>query len=279
MSGCGEVEGEDELTTRTRRARTPPSWAGPPKETRTQKLYSKGWRAEALPLLDAARAKGVCAQCAKPLHSKYPVGDSRRRSFCHGDKCSDLFYERHFQSWAVAKRAVSRRVKAANGGEIRCENCGAKPEPIRKPFKWDGSVLDYEAHCGYEYDHRAEIAAGGDPFDPDNIWILCLHCHHAKTAGFLKRRTPSVAPPLLRRLDEFASQGEGDARGARDSSSSPTPRNPPSPAGPGPTTTIHLPPPWCRHTGERIGLYCAVCGRRVRVAPSSDGKGAKRGKA
>lgn len=177
---------------------------------RSEKLKSKGWTDDGWRLIEAARAKGVCAHCGKTLRSKFPVGDPRRRVFCWGQpyndhsRCSDLFYETYYQSWSMTKYRVLRRVREKFKGQIRCESCGQKPKPVKKDIGWDGRPWFYEIHCGYEFDHISEIAAGGDPFDVNNVWLICLRCHRRKTSRFLKRGTPSARPETLRSLESFS---------------------------------------------------------------------------
>ena len=167
---------------------------------RSEKLSSKGWREDGRRLIAEARAGGVCTQCGKKLRSKYPIGDVRRRIFCSSQlypgRCSDLFYEAHYQSWSVTKRAVMRRVKARFSGTVRCERCQRDPDLLTP------------GQTSYEFAHITEISAGGDPFDVVNVQLLCLPCHRRKTAAFLRRGTPSRAPPLYHTLEDFS----GDVR-------------------------------------------------------------------
>jgi 5-methylcytosine-specific restriction endonuclease McrA len=176
---------------------------------RSEKLRSKGWTEEGHRLIEEARAKGVCAQCGKRLRSKYPVGDPRRRVFCwnqgnYPDRCSDIFYRLHYQSWNATKYRVLARVRGANGGGIHCERCGRKPKPFRRDVHRSWSDLGWtEEHCGYEFDHILEISAGGDPLDPSNVQLLCYQCHRRKTVSFMRRGTPSLPSPIDHVLEDF----------------------------------------------------------------------------
>lgn len=174
---------------------------------REHRLDSRGWTGKGKALRERARAEGVCAQCGRKLRSKYPVGDERRYLFCWGgvypNRCSDLFYEAHYQAWGITKRAVLRRVRARFAGQIRCERCQREPKEIRQDHDLKGFGTYSSHRVGYEFDHIAEIAAGGDPFDIDNIQLLCLACHKRKTAAFLRRKTPSALPPFLLPLETF----------------------------------------------------------------------------
>ncbi len=174
---------------------------------RSEKLASKGWTDEGRRLLDAARSKGMCAQCGTKLRSKYPIGDRRRRSFCwnqgnYPNRCTDIFFRKHFQSWAATKYAVLARARGADR-KLRCEQCRQEPKPTRRVAErqWEKSV---EEHCGYEFDHTVELACGGDPLDPANVRLLCLRCHRRKTARFLRRGTPSARPEKLTPLEAFS---------------------------------------------------------------------------
>ncbi len=175
---------------------------------RTLKLQSKGWTDEGRRLLDTASAKGSCAQCGRQLRSRYPVGDVRRRRFCwnrgeYPNRCSDIFYRDHYQSWNATKYFVLARSRGADG-KVRCEQCGQEPRSFKRKVKRAWSDLNWmEEHCGYEFDHTVELAAGGDPLDPSNVRLLCYRCHRRKTARFLKRGTPSARPETLTPLEAF----------------------------------------------------------------------------
>ena len=116
--------------------------------------------------------------------------------YCHKGDCSDLFYERWYRSWAVARRGALRR---ANG---RCEACGDRPTPIRdikgRPWRTWGRL---------EVDHKVEVARGGDLYDPQNLQVLCSRCHAAKTRKFMRlgraaRHRPDLS--LTKPLETFA---------------------------------------------------------------------------
>lgn len=46
--------------------------------------------------------------------------------------------------------------------------------------------FDLREHV-WECNHKAGIAEGGDPVDPDNLETLCLRCHKQHTAALVKR--------------------------------------------------------------------------------------------
>lgn len=170
-------------------------------------MNSRGWTDRGKAFIQKARAEGICAQCSRKLRSKYPVGDGRRRVFCWGgvfpNRCSDLFYEAHYQAWGIVKRVVLRRVRTRFGGQIRCERCKREPWEERRDERFAGGFITLRVHCGYEFDHITEIAAGGDPLDPTNVQLLCLPCHKRKTAAFLRRGVSATLPPLLHVLEDF----------------------------------------------------------------------------
>lgn len=94
--------------------------------------------------------------------------------------CNDLFYERYYRAWHITVRIVNRR-------DAGCQACGG----VRGPF---------------EYDHICEVAAGGDPLDPENVQKLCVPCHRRKTKAFARRRwrVPSGKPARVTPIEAFA---------------------------------------------------------------------------
>jgi 5-methylcytosine-specific restriction endonuclease McrA len=102
--------------------------------------------------------------------------------------CNDLFYERYYRAWHLTKRIVRRR----SGGRCEWPGCG---DP------------------GEEYDHRAEIAAGGDPLDPDNVQLLCVPHHRRKTAAFARRGFKRASGPIpdTRPLEAWVTPSAGCA--------------------------------------------------------------------
>ena len=143
------------------------------------------------------------------MTSRYPIGDVRRfKTHARGrDSCADRFYEVHYRSWTTTRRAVLRRVRERFGGDVRCENCERKPrEYVRRIVLGQGTPWQFEDtlhYSGYEFDHKVELAAGGDPLDVDNVWLLCLRCHRTKTRRFLKGQSTRETPSD-RSLEEFS---------------------------------------------------------------------------
>lgn len=63
--------------------------------------------------------------------------------------------------WPVVRKICIRRASGL------CENCLRKGIIVR----------------GVDVDHIKPIAQGGEPFDVDNLQLLCKDCHKAKTAN------------------------------------------------------------------------------------------------
>lgn len=110
----------------------------------------------------------------------------------HRKACSDPFYDRFYRTWHITKRVVFER----DGG--RCRVCRKTAGELNTPGVWPPPPL--------EYDHIVEVAAGGDPLDPENVQLLCRRDHARKTSAFLRRhaRVPSSTPMKLVPLEAFA---------------------------------------------------------------------------
>jgi len=79
----------------------------------------------------------------------------------HAKKRTDYRQERLYSSsrWRKYRRSIIER----RGG--MCAHCNATP-------------LDMHIHL----DHIKPLAQGGEPYDEENIQILCRECHGKKTA-------------------------------------------------------------------------------------------------
>ena len=105
--------------------------------------------------------------------------------------------------WPYVKRAVARRAKG------RCEGCGWSPEKDPEKRWW----VPENGGLHFEFDHIAEIAAGGDPLDVANVQLLCRRCHKEKTRRFNSRGHHIASPggvltnPHARSLLEFETAG------------------------------------------------------------------------
>jgi hypothetical protein len=140
-----------------------------------------------------ARAKAACPHCGAPV--------PRRQTFCEGewpDGCRFRFNEAFRRDWNDVKRAVARRAAG------RCEKC--QFSPFKEPAtEWQRTTLGGRF---FEFDHIAEVAAGGDPLAVKNVQMLCRPCHKEKTRRYNQRAkhiasaggviVAPAAPPLER---------------------------------------------------------------------------------
>lgn len=192
------------------------------------RYVSEGFTREGRHRQAEARRTGLCASCGARFRPDTSKPNAR---WSCGPGCSDRFYEDHFRAWRPAERGAVRRNREAHGGNVTCELCGAQPRPIHRalnPLELEiylnrnarlgytreeaEAILAPAVHRGFEVDHKREIAAGGDPFDPRNLWVLCLKCHRRKTRRFLggggarrarlRGKVPST-PATLPRLEAF----------------------------------------------------------------------------
>lgn len=160
---------------------------------------SEGFTREGRSRQQEAWRTGLCASCGTRFR---PDTAPRTRRWCCGPGCADRFYEDHFRSWRCAERGAIRRNREAHGGAFACDGCGGPARPYVKLRKG----IEIYRHRGYEVDHKVEIAAGGDPFDPRNLWVLCLRCHRLKTRRFVgsgggrRARTRGKVPSTPGRL-------------------------------------------------------------------------------
>lgn len=165
---------------------------------------SLGFTREGLRRQADARRSGLCASCGSRFR---PDTAPRTARWNCGPGCADRFYEDHFRSWKCAERGAIRRNREQHRGEVTCDACGGPPRPYVKGRRVSGlSFVETFRHRGFEVDHKREIAVGGDPFAPANLWILCLRCHRLKTRRFLgsggakRARTQAKVPSTPARL-------------------------------------------------------------------------------
>ena len=153
---------------------------------------------EAFPPRFNAKGKKLCRYCVRRLLK------GRKRSWC---------------SWKCAEQAYIR----CNPGNMRfyvwerdkgqCKSCGfniSKMEEELRQYRakarlgtayYEGikATKRYAKHLYgvragnypeghlWEADHLVPISEAGDPFDPQNVRVLCLKCHKEETAKLRKR--------------------------------------------------------------------------------------------
>lgn len=95
------------------------------------------------------RKKGYCYCCMKPITDK-------RRYYC-SDKCAQEWYSLFV--WEKITNMVIRRAQQ------KCEKCG-------KELRHGWIREDCHVH------HIVPISQGGHKFNPKNLQLLCVDCHH-----------------------------------------------------------------------------------------------------
>ena len=151
---------------------------------------------EAFPPRFNAKGKKLCRYCARRLLK------GRKRKWCSW-KCAQQAYIRC--SPGHMRHFVWRRDKG------KCRLCGFdiqkmqddmreyRGKAIEKLGYYEGTraANEYgrqlygakwrsESHS-WEADHSLPISEAGDPFDPQNVRVLCLECHKEETAKLRKR--------------------------------------------------------------------------------------------
>jgi len=146
--------------------------------------HSQGLTPEGQRIKEEAHTERRCPNCGESVPA--------RRTFCEGDwpdSCGDLFNETFRRYWPDVKRAVARR---ANG---KCERCGWTPyDGTKHPNNRPNWVRPLLGGKDFEFDHIAEIAAGGDPLAVANLQMLCRPCHKAKTRAYNSRPRHVASP-------------------------------------------------------------------------------------
>ena len=157
-----------------------------------------------IPLPPARRAPDgskLCRWCWEPI--------PKRRQFWCGDDCVTDYRRR--ADWAFIRERIIERDKICRccGGCTYVCKGGKWRAPIGwtvKPFRRDQSTF-YGFPVGqiwgpfnileqrWEVDHiRAVIEGGTD--DPANLRLLCVPCHHLRTAVWLRDRAAGPQAPL-----------------------------------------------------------------------------------
>lgn len=111
--------------------------------------------------------RGRCSWCGKSLPNK-------RWMWCRDEKNPEKYGEcigKYLATKGTYHIEARRINKEKYGGNLTCERCKI-------------AIKDMESKQGnnkYDYDHIIPIALGGDPIAVENIQILCVKCHKAKT--------------------------------------------------------------------------------------------------
>lgn len=94
------------------------------------------------------RKKGLCYCCMNPITDK-------RRYYC-SEECTHEWYSLFV--WPIIVRNISQRA------EWRCEGCGKQ--------------LSSRDRKSPHIHHIVPISQGGHKFNPKNLQLLCVECHH-----------------------------------------------------------------------------------------------------
>ncbi len=144
-----------------------------------RRTISTGWIPEEAAIRAEAKRTGRCSVCLQSLPSW--TTPSKEKPYCLSlrKSCANIYYERYYRSWAIAKRATIRRTNGV------CEGgCGTTADPKLVEF----ALAQLSPRLpGFDFDHIVEVSTGGDSFDPANVQLLCKGCHKAKTKAFLSK--------------------------------------------------------------------------------------------